>query len=292
MSDCIGLLFSGLNISSLGLNIPSYSMPSFGFNSVLDILLLTYVIYNVMMWIKQSRGWTLLKGVGVLLVFYFIASFLGLDVLVWIINKIAQAALVGIVVIFQPELRKALENLGKGRLASLLNFSSVDNSNLNTEAINEMVDAVAKLSKARTGALIVIEQEVGLSDLEVTGIKVDAVITSQLLINIFEDKTPLHDGAVVVRGNRISSATCIMPLTDDLLSSELGTRHRAAVGASEASDAVVLVVSEETGGISIAREGKLYRHLTPDDVRRMLEETLKPIKEPKQQKGRRKNEKD
>ncbi len=188
--------------------------------------------------------------------------------------------LMAIIILFQPELRKALEQLGKGKIVSPF---SLDHQVVKASeaTILEIIKAATSLAKAKTGALVLIEQDVALGDHENTGIPIDAVVTSQLLINIFENKTPLHDGAVIIRNNRIAAATCILPLTEDEIGRELGTRHRAAVGASEVSDAFVLVVSEETGTISIAKGGKLFRNLTGADVKKMLTQNYEPEKKKK-----------
>jgi len=257
-------------ITNLFANIPSFAIPRLGIGSVLDILFITFVLYKVLMWIKQTRGWTLLKGVIIIAIIFFVATLLSMDVTVWIITESLTVAAIAAVIIFQPEIRKALESLGKNR--NIPFFSPLEEGRQANSAlcIEEIVDAVQKMSKVKTGALIVIEQQVPLGDLEASGVAIDAVVTSQLLINIFEHNTPLHDGAVLIRENRVKAATCILPLTSEALSSDLGTRHRAAVGASEVSDAYVLVVSEESGKISIAKEGKLHRNLSGDDIKTML----------------------
>ncbi|MCL2376008.1 MAG: diadenylate cyclase CdaA [Defluviitaleaceae bacterium] len=257
-------------ITNLFTNIPSLAMPRLVIGSILDILFITFVLYKVLMWIKQTRGWTLLKGVIIIAIIFFGATLLSMDVTVWIITESLTVAAIAAVIIFQPEIRKALESLGKNR--NIPFFSPLEEGRETNSAlcIEEIVDATQKMSKVKTGALIVIEQQVPLGDLEATGVAIDAVVTSQLLINIFEHNTPLHDGAVLIRENRVKAATCILPLTSEPLARDLGTRHRAAVGASEVSDAYVLVVSEESGKISIAKEGKLHRNLSESDIKSML----------------------
>jgi len=247
-----------------------------GLNSVIDILILAYVIYKLMGWIKQTRAWSLLKGVAVILVIFGLSVLFELYALNWIITNTFSVGLMMIVVIFQPEMRKALEQLGKGKIVTF--FTSVERSDerLSTHTVDEIIVAARKMSTVRTGALMIIEQDVALGDLISTGIPIDAVVSSQLLINIFENKTPLHDGAVIICNNRVAAATCILPLTQSEVSSDLGTRHRAAIGASEVSDAYCLVVSEETGAISIAKGGMLYRDLSDQDLRSTLTENKKP----------------
>ena len=265
MSDYLRNLFAG-----------TFSIPSIGINSVIDILIIAYAIYKVMEWVRQTRAWSLLRGIIVILFIYGLALLLNLHVLNWIIANTVGVGVMVVVVIFQPELRKALEQLGKGKFVSLFTTSEPEGEKLTTYTIDEVVLAAKKMSAARTGALMIIEQEVALGDLTTTGIPIDATISMQLLVNIFEDKTPLHDGAVIICNNRITAAACILPLTQSEVSSELGTRHRAAIGASEVSDAYCMVVSEETGAISIAKGGMLYRSLSEQEIRSMLTENKKP----------------
>ncbi|MCL2171385.1 MAG: diadenylate cyclase CdaA [Defluviitaleaceae bacterium] len=271
------------NITDLfsGINLPAFSMPRFGFNSVLDIGLLTFVIYKLMMWMRETRAWTLFKGIIFLVVIYLGANMLGMDTTIWIINSTMSVVLIAAVIIFQAEIRKALERMGNARNIPIIGGMDEKASTLQRYALDEIVVALLKLSKARSGALIVIEQNVRLGDLEETGVLIDAVLTSQLLVSIFEDKTPLHDGAVLVRENRVRAATCILPLTADPLSSDLGTRHRAAVGVSEVSDAYAVVVSEETGTISIAKNGRLHRFLDEPEIRHILGENIRAGKRAK-----------
>jgi len=265
-------------ITNLFANIPSYAMPRLGIGSVLDILFITFVLYKVLIWVKQTRGWTLLKGVIIIALIFFVATLLSMNVTVWLITESLTVAAIAAIIIFQPEIRKALESLGKNR--NIPFFSPLEEGGEANSAlcIEEIADAVQKMSKVKTGALIVIEQQVPLGDLEASGVAIDAVVTSQLLINIFEHNTPLHDGAVLIRENRVKAATCILPLTSEALSSDLGTRHRAAVGVSEVSDAYVLVVSEESGKISIAKDGKLHRNLSESDIKTMLLSNLQTKK--------------
>jgi len=269
---------TGFLITNLFNNLPSFSMPRFGWNSILDIAFITFVSYRLLSWIKQTRAWTLFKGAVTIIMVYLGAMLFAMDTTLWIIESTFTVAAFGAIVIFQPELRKALENLGKNRNIPFLNVLEETRAGNSVQSVEEIATAAMAMSKVKTGALIVIEQQVPLGDLESTGVAVDAVVTSQLLINIFEHNTPLHDGAVLVRENRVKAATCILPLTGEDLAKDLGTRHRAAVGVSEASDAYALVVSEETGGISIAKGGKLYRNLSENEIKAMLLENIRPSK--------------
>jgi len=271
-------------ITNLFTNIPTLGMPRFGLNSLLDIAFISFVAYRLLLWVKHTRAWTLFKGILIILVVWVVATVLTMDATTFIIESSFNIVAIALLVIFQPELRKALESIGKNR--NIPFFSQLESGREinSSKTVDEITDAALKMSAVKTGALIVIEQQVPLGDLESTGVPIDAVVSSQLLINIFEHNTPLHDGAVLVRDNRVKAATCILPLTSNALDSELGTRHRAAVGTSEASDAYVLVVSEETGAISIAKDGKLYRNLTEGNIKAMLLENIKPGKSKKNRK--------
>ena len=219
------------------------------FTNIIEILLLSFLIYKILCWVQNTRAWTLLKGGVIILVFYLLASFLRFTTITWIINRMGLIAVLAVLIIFQPELRKALEQLGSKNILTGLFLESVRGPEGYTEkTVNEIVRAAYEMGKVKTGALIVIEKDVSLQEVERTGIEIDGIVTSQLLINIFEHNTPLHDGAVVIRGNRITAATCYLPLTDSLtISKDLGTRHRAALGISESTDSMTVVVSEETG---------------------------------------------
>lgn len=250
------------------------SIPKMSITDILDILIVSVLIYEIAKWIKNTRAWTLLKGI-MLLVFVAMAAYVfQLHTISWLINNTMGVGVTAAIIVFQPELRNALEQLG--RKNPIVNLFSSDESRdekvgYTDRTLQEIVRATIEMSKVKTGALIVMEREVPLGEFERTGIPVDAKMSSQLLINIFEHNTPLHDGAVIVRNNRIVSATCYLPLSDSLeIEKELGTRHRAAVGISEVSDSVTIVVSEETGGISIAQGGRIYRGLTPQQLRDRL----------------------
>lgn len=243
-------------------------------NDLLDIIILSFLLYEIMVWIKKTRAWVLLKGFAVLLVFIFVAWAFRLNTILWLGKNIFSLGITALVIVFQPELRKALEQLGRQNIiSSVFSFDSAKESEarFSDKTVNELIKAVFEMAKVKTGALIVIEKKTPLNEYERTGITLDSVITSQLLINIFEKNTPLHDGAVIIRGDRIVSATCYLPLSDNLfLSKELGTRHRAAVGISEVTDSLTIVVSEETGSVSVAMEGDIKRNLNQDDLRAQL----------------------
>ena len=250
------------------------SLPSLGVTDILEIALISFFIYQFMVWIKFTRAYTLLNGILIVLLFILFAYVLKMNTILWIIKNLSTILLTSVVVIFQPELRKMLEQLGQKKfMASIfpLDAGKEVQERFTDKTINELVKACFDMGEARTGALIVIEQNIRLSEYERTGINVDAVLTSQLLINIFEHNTPLHDGAVLVRGNRIVAATCYLPLSDNMeLSKQLGTRHRAGVGISEVSDSLTIIVSEETGQVSMAQNGQLSRGLTSAELRSAL----------------------
>ena len=240
---------------------------------VIEIAIISFLFYHILLWIKSTRAWNLFKGIMVILVFVLIAAMFQMSTILWIAENTLSVGLLAIVVIFQPELRKALENLGdKSILSDFLNITSKsEKEKFSDHTIDELIKAVYAMGKVKTGALIVIEDEISLSEYERTGIDVDAIVSSQLLINIFEKNTPLHDGAIILRGDRVVSATCYLPLSDSLsLSKELGTRHRAAIGVSEASDSLTIIVSEETGSVSIALRGQIYRNVDADFMREKL----------------------
>lgn len=250
------------------------SLPNIGVIDVIEIFLISVFVYQFMVWIKFTRAYTLLKGILVVLAFIFLAYIFKMNTILWIIGKLSNVLIIGVMVIFQPELRKMLEQLGQKKImATLIPFDTGKEvkERFTDKTINELVKACFDMGEVKTGALIVIEQENRLSEYERTGINIDAVLTSQLLINIFEHNTPLHDGAVIVRGNRVAAATCYLPLSDNMeLSKQLGTRHRAGVGISEVSDSLTIIVSEETGKVSIAQEGRLTRCVNSASLRAAL----------------------
>lgn len=250
------------------------SLPGMGITDVIEIALISFFIYQFMVWIKFTRAYTLLKGILTVVAFILIAYIFKMNTILWIVKNLASVLLLSVVVIFQPELRKVLEQLGQKKImAAIIPFDTGKEvqERFTDKTVNELVKACFDMGEVKTGALIVIEQENRLSEYERTGINVDAVITSQLLINIFEHNTPLHDGAVLIRENRIVAATCYLPLSDNMeLSKQLGTRHRAGVGISEVSDSITIIVSEETGQVSIAQNGRLTRGVTSAELRAAL----------------------
>jgi len=263
---------------------------------VAEIIILAFIIYQIMNWIKSTRAWNLLKGFAVVLALLAVAAFFHMNTILWIVTNLFGIAATAIVVILQPELRKALEELGRKNLfSSILTFdTSKPDKGLSDRTINEIVKASVEMGKVKTGALIVIQNDQPLNEYERTGIDVDGIVSSQLLINIFEHNTPLHDGAVIIKENRVTAATCYLPLSDNMeLSKDLGTRHRAGVGISEATDSMTVIVSEETGKISVAYLGELTRGLDAERLREMLRSIQNKAPEEKKRKlwkGRSRNE--
>ena len=260
-------------MSSLGESIQTMVWNVFhrpGLSDIFDILLVAIVIYELILLTRQTRGSAVLKGLVLLLLIVGVSDLLGLTALNWMLMTIVNNGVVVLVILFQPELRKALEQMGRSMM--MRDKKRSDDSDENGRIITEIIQCLANLSRRRVGALIVFEQKTGLQDVIETGISIDSQISSALLENIFEPNTPLHDGAVVIRGSRVMAAACILTLTEGHgISHELGTRHRAAIGVSETTDAVVLIVSEETGIISMAKGGRLTRHLDPKSLREILE---------------------
>lgn len=249
-------------------------LPKITITDIVEIVIIAFLLYYMLVWIKNTRAWMLLKGLLVILLFVSVAAVFQMNTIIWIAKNTLSVAIIALVVIFQPEMRKALENLGrKNILSSIISFdlSKGNSMKFSDKTINDLVKACYEMGKVKTGALIVVEDEIMLTEYERTGISVDGILSSQLLINIFEKNTPLHDGAVIVRGDRVVSATCYLPLTDSLtISKDLGTRHRAAVGISEVSDSITIVVSEETGRVSIAMGGELYRNVDAEFLKNKL----------------------
>lgn len=274
-------------------------MPSIIWTDIVEIAIISFLVYHILVWVKNTRAWSLLKGVLVIAVFLFVAAIFNMNTILWIAENVVGIAAMAIIVILQPELRRALEELGrKNLISSLIPFESgkTELGLFSDRTINEIAKACVEMGKVKTGALIVIERSQPLTEYERTGIDIDAIVSSQLLINIFEHNTPLHDGAVIIRANRVTSATCYLPLSDNMeLSKELGTRHRAGVGISEATDSLTVIVSEETGRISIAMGGKLERNLDGDALKdrlRMIQDKVVEEKKRKRWKGREKNGKE
>lgn len=251
-----------------------FRLPRIGVLDVIEMIVLAFLLYQVMVWMRNTRAWAIVKGLFVLLIFMALAVMFNMTTIIWIAKSLFTLLAVAIVVALQPEIRRLIESLGqKNLLSALLSF---DNKNVegrfSDKTLNELISACFEMGRARTGALIVIEQNTPLEEYEKTGIPVDGIVTSQLLINIFEHNTPLHDGAIIVRGDRVSAATCYLPLSDSRsISKELGTRHRAALGISENTDSMTIIVSEETGKVSVAYKGELYRSLDVVELRKKLE---------------------
>lgn len=250
-------------------------IPRITWTDVIEIIIIAVVLYNILLWIMNTKAWALLKGIIVVALFAVVAYLLNLKTILWIAGKTISVGIIALVIIFQPELRRALEQLGRKRfMLRFFNFgeNSDKDERFSVKTADEIVDACYKMGAVKTGALIVIEQDIVLEEYIKTGIPVDGIVTSQLLINIFEHNTPLHDGAVIIRGNRVVAATCYLPLTDNVnLSKALGTRHRAGVGISEATDSITIIVSEETGKVSVAFGGELIHDIDSDSLKNKLE---------------------
>ena len=239
---------------------------------IVEVLIISFLLYQIMAWAKHTKVWLLMKGIIIILVFILLAIFFKMHTIVWIVQNVLGLAVTAVIVILQPELRHALEELGrKNFISNFVTFEKPTDERFSDKTVNHLVKASFEMGKVKTGALMVIEQNVLLTEYERTGIEVDGLISSQLLINIFEHNTQLHDGAVIIRGDRVVSATCYLPLSDNMgISKELGTRHRAAVGISEVTDALTIIVSEETGNVSVTYEGQLYRNLDANGLRERL----------------------
>lgn len=266
-----------------------FYVPRITISDILEIIILSYLIYTLILWIKKTRAWTVFKGIIVIAVFMGFAAIFKLNTILWLFRNMINVGILAVIILFQPELRRALEELGKRNIISdvLIRNDSTKSERVNNNTIQELICAATFMSKNKTGALIVIEQNVPLGEYEATGINIDAAVSSQLIENIFEHNTPLHDGAVIIRNNRVVAATCYLPLTGRSdLNKDLGTRHRAAVGISEVSDSMTLVVSEENGQISIAQGGTLYSNLDVESLRGHLT-SLQTYKNSQSKKGRR-----
>lgn len=235
--------------------------------NVLDILIVGYIFYKLYTLIKESRAEQLIKGLALIIIVMKLSDFLQLVALHWLLQNTLTVGLIAIIVIFQPELRKALEHLGRSKLITKKFFDTKEEME---RVADEITIAATNLSESKTGALIVIEQETGLRDYVASGIIIDAAVSSALLENIFVVNTPLHDGAVIIRSERIVAAACVLPLTEHEVRKELGTRHRAAIGITESSDAIAVVVSEETGNISLSINGRLTRNYNGERLKLVL----------------------
>ena len=240
--------------------------------SIVDILVVWYFLYKIFMVVRGTKAVQLINGIFIILILRGVAELLGLRTLGWLMSQIIDWGFLAIIVIFQPEIRRALEQLGRGRIFTRAKQKEVERQ---TELIDSIVKASEYTSKRRNGALITIAQETGMDDYIETGIQMNAKVTSELLINTFIPNTPLHDGAVIIQKDEIKAAACYLPLSESpFISKDLGTRHRAAIGISEVTDSITIVLSEETGEISLTNNGELYRNLTLDELRNMLTKRL------------------
>ncbi len=237
---------------------------------ILDLAIVMFLLYCFFKIVKGSRAWQLIKGIALLIIATWASGLFNLKILNWILTGIMNLGVIAIIVIFQPELRRGLEQLGTNKLTKFFGIDK-DVSTKTKEDIYKIVIAATELSKAKTGALIVIERDIKIQDIIATGIPMNAEVSPQLLVNIFEPKTPLHDGAVVISGNKIAASACVLPLADDKdIAKELGTRHRAAIGISKESDSIVVIVSEETGKMSVAKDGTLIADVREDVLKKIL----------------------
>jgi len=263
MSDIIALLKSYFGDAYL---------PNVTIADIFDILIIAYVIYSLLLWIKTSRAWTVMKGIIVVAIFLAAAAIFRLETILWIAKNLINVVLLAFIILFQPELRRALDEIGRKNIFKTI-FSKDDGNTrkISDKSIEEIVNASIELSNTRTGALVVIENETPLGEYISTGIEVDAIVSAGLLVNIFEKNTPLHDGAVIIRGDRIVAATCYLPMSDDKkISKSLGTRHRAGLGISEVTDSLTVIISEETGAISVAYGGHHYKELDADSLSKQI----------------------
>lgn len=258
MEDYISSLLSEVNLSL-------WSITAIQLSDIIDILLVAYLIYMLIRWIQHTRAWSVFKGIIVIIIVMALANLFRLNTIYWLIENTFSVGIIALIVLFQPELRRALEQIGRAG-----KFFGGGSHELTKNTVTEVIAAAKSMSKVKTGALIVLEQRMPLGDLESTGIALDAAVSAELLVNVFEKNTPLHDGAIIIRNNRVAAAACILPLTDQDLDTELGTRHRAAIGTSELSDAYVIAVSEETGKISVAKAGELLRGLSGQQIYDLL----------------------
>lgn len=271
-------LFDNINLRDLFTNFAGYmglDDPLYMIRAILDISIVALVIYKLIILVRETRAWQLIKGILLILVATEMSGFLGLKTINYMLQSMLSVLAIGAIVLFQPELRRALEKIGRSRFKDLLNFDDTNYRVKTTAMIEEIVKACTELSSKYIGALIVIERDVKIGDIINTGTELDSHVSSELIINLFVPDTPLHDGALVIRDNKIKAAACFLPLTDNPnLSKELGTRHRAALGITEVSDSIAVVVSEESGKISFALNGGLTRNLTPDTLRKALNKNL------------------
>jgi len=254
--------------------------PKFAITDILEILIIAFLIFHLIHWVQRTRAWYLVKGMIVLVLVWFVATIFEFSAILWIFRNALSVGILALFIIFQPELRRALEQLGQRNLVTgFFGVGKATAERFSDETREEIIAAVVAMAQVKTGALIIIEEKVSLEEYEKTGIALDSLVTSALLINIFEHNTPLHDGAVIIRGNRVVAATCILPVSDNMrLSKELGMRHRAGVGVSEVTDSLTLIVSEENGKVAIAQRGQLIRDVSEDILRaKMIESQNKSV---------------
>lgn len=270
--------FNSISIKDLIDNFAGYigiNDPLSIIKAVVDISIVSYVIYKLIVLVKETRAWQLIKGIIFILAATELSKILGLKTINYILQNTLSVLAIGAIVLFQPELRRGLEQIGRSRFKDIFGFEEPDNRIKTTALIEELIKACIELSKSFTGALIVIEKDTKIGEIINTGVKLESDVSSELVINIFTPNTPLHDGAIIIRDNKIKAAACFLPLTDNPnLSKELGTRHRAALGITEVSDSIAIVVSEESGKISFALNGGLTRNMMPDTLRKALNKNL------------------
>lgn len=258
----------------------SLSIPDIHITDIIEIAIISYLFFKVISWIKNTRAWMLFRGLIIIVVLFVIAAVFQMNTILWLGEKLFNAGLIAIIVVFQPELRHALERLGRRDFFQSFQFLPFMNRDIekrfSDRTLNELVKACYDMASVKTGALIVIQREVGLEEYIRTGIELDSKVSRALILNIFEKNTPLHDGAIIISGDRVLAATCYLPLSENMeLSKDLGTRHRAAVGITEVSDAFVIIVSEETGKVSIAEDSKVNRDISQKGLSEILQHIQK-----------------
>lgn len=245
----------------------SLSIPDIHATDIIEVVIISYLFYKVISWIKNTRAWMLFRGLIIMVVLFIIAAVFQMNTILWLGEKLFNAGLIAVIVVFQPELRHALERLGRRDFFQSIQFLPFMNRDIekrfSDRTLSDLIKATYDMAAVKTGALIVIQREVGLEEYTRTGIELDSKVSRALILNIFEKNTPLHDGAIIINGDRVIAATCYLPLSDNMeLSKDLGTRHRAAVGITEVSDAFVIIVSEETGKVSIAQDSVVTRDIS------------------------------
>lgn len=265
----------------MGRYLDDWYWPDVKITDVIEILIIAFLVYHIIVWIKNTKAWMLLKGIAVLGVFILLAAIFKMNTILWLAKNSISVLATAAVIVFQPELRRALEKLGQKDFLNALTFfeKNKEPERFSKKTVDAIVTACYEMGKVKTGALIVVERDIMLTEYQYTGIELDSIVSEQILINIFEHNTPLHDGAVIVRGNRIVAATCYLPLSENMgLSKQLGTRHRAAVGMSEVSDALVICVSEETGKVSYAMGGHITSGVSQEQLKEQLVQLQNKVK--------------